>query len=207
MSRHVHGVYAPAGDAAYATPEGEILHVPQDFAFADTVVALDEELPVPSQRPPVSQHPHSQPPPSDPSWGGPMSMTRAQPLSQHPPPYAHPSQPPHAYPMQAGGPHELGPQGHDAGLVTSVRGAFQRTKHTIDSSRAEMKELWSATDDRADPTMAVKEDDDPVVRLARRIKTFWSFFEWDRDDVMRATWIGIAVFALAAMIGLFAFGR
>lgn len=196
MSRHVHGVYAPAGDAAYATPEGEILHVPQDFAFADTVVALDEELPVPSQRPPVSQHP---PPPSDPQWGGPMNMTRAQPISQHPPPYD-PYAPQHGYPVPPPQP------GHDPGLVTSVRGAFQRTKYTLDSSRAEMKELWSATDDRTDPTMTVKEDD-PVVRLARRIKTFWSFFEWDRSDVERAAWIGIAVFAIAAMIGLFAFGR
>src|ERR1700710_3131822 len=75
MSRLVHELYAPtaSGGATYATPEGGIVQVPQDFAFADTVVAMDDEIPTaPLSNSPLSQPPISGPPGSmhgeDP-WG------------------------------------------------------------------------------------------------------------------------------------------
>lgn len=180
MARHVHGVYAPAGDAAYATPNGEVVHVPQDFAFADTVVALDDEIPMA----PVSHPPASLPsPPSRPpaSYDYPAHDLTVQPQM-------------HAmqavgtgYSQPPVGPHP----GTDPGLVTTMRGAIQRAKYTIDSSRGEMKELWHATH-----APEAVEEPDPVVRLARRLRTFWSFFEWEKDDVVRAAWIGLAVFVI-----------
>jgi hypothetical protein len=195
-------VYAPAGDAAYATPNGEIVHVPQDFAFADTVVALDDELPAPSRPPasipaPPSRPPHSRPPTS----------YREQHTRQHELAELHAQQQLHQQmqmqQMQAYGSASQGPisrppphpMGADPGLVTSVRGAFQRAKYTIDSSRGEIKELWSATE-TSDAAMSGDEKD-PLVRLARRVRTFWGFFEWDKDDVARAAWIGLAVFVIA----------
>jgi hypothetical protein len=202
-------VYAPAGDAAYATPNGEIVHVPEDFAFADTVVARDEELPAPSRPPqsipaPPSRPPHSRPPRS-------YREQREQHTRQHELAELHAQQQlqmqqmqmQQMQQMQAYAPASQGPisrpppsypAGSDPGLVTSVRGAFQRAKFTIDSSRGEMKELWSATE-TSDHAMNGDEKD-PLVRLARRVRTFWGFFEWDKDDVARAAWIGLAVFVI-----------
>jgi hypothetical protein len=192
MSRHgySHGVFVP--DEAQ-----------RDFAFADTVVALDEDL-APLSQPPASMRPHSQPPPS----------MRSGPPSQPPPPSMRPpqSQPPAdpwAYHSQPGSvPPQMQSQmmaqmpGHQPGLVTSVRGAYQR-------STTEMKVLWTATEDASDPRLAPSEED-PFVRLAghlSRMRTLWSFFEWDREDVMRAAWIGVAVFVVVATVGAFALQR
>lgn len=205
MTRHVHGVYAPAGDAAYATPDGEIVHVPQDFAFADTVVALDEEIPTAplSQRPPPSiPSPPSRPPP----MSRPPGSYREQHTRQHELAELHAQQqmqmqqmqqmqmqansgpysrPPHSQPpLSQHGPNSYPPPSFEPGLA----GTLQRAKHTINSSRGEMQELWSATE--------VSDEKDPLVRLARRVKTFWGFFEWDKDDVARAAWIGLAVFVI-----------
>lgn len=84
MSRLVREVRPPAGDddgeSAYATPDGEIVRVPQDFAFADTIVALEEEIPtVPlSQRPPpLSQRPTPE------RSERPRAMTGPPPQPQH----------------------------------------------------------------------------------------------------------------------------
>jgi len=192
-------VYAPAGDAAYATPNGEIVHVPQDFAFADTVVALEEEIPTsPVSRPPLSiPAPPSRPPLSRPPVSRPPASYGEQ-TRQHELADLHAQQQMQMQQMQAYGPASRPPPAHlmgaDPGLVTSVRGAFQRAKYTIDSSRGEMKELWSATE-TGDPAMT-SDEKDPIVRLARRVRTFWSFFEWDKDDVARAAWIGLAVFVI-----------
>ncbi|MFO0736112.1 MAG: hypothetical protein U0270_09540 [Labilithrix sp.] len=217
MTRHVHGVYAPAGEAGYATPNGEIVQVPKDFAFADTVVALDEELPVPSRPPPSIPPPPSVRPPNS----RPPASYREQHTRQHEMAALHAQQVQHMQmqqmQMQQMQMHVQGsisgpisrpppsyphgqPQGEE-GLVTSVRGAFQRAKHTIDSSRGEMKELWSATE-TTDPVRN-RDEKDPVVRLARRIATLWNFFEWDKDDVARAAWIGLAVFVIV-VCGAFA---
>lgn len=207
MTRHVHGVYAPAGDAAYATPDGEIVQVPKDFAFADTVVALDEEIPTSplSQRPPPSiPPPPSRPPMSRPPMSRPPGSYREQHTRQHELAELHAQQQmqqmqqgsayshvPHALPpMHALGSYPppsqppLPPPSFEPGLA----GALQRAKHTINSSRGEMQELWSAT--------GASDEKDPLVRLARRVKTFWGFFEWDKDDVARAAWIGLAVFVI-----------
>lgn len=197
MTRHVRGGYAPAGDAGYATPKGEIVQVPQDFAFADTVVAGDDDLPLPPPSHPPPSHRPSHPPPSARPPASYRDQTRQHDL------HAMQMQQLQMQQMQAMadpyGPSSRPPP--DAGLVTSVRGAFQRAKHTIDSSRGEMKELWSATE-TTDPAQT-GDDNDPVVRLARRVRTFWSFFEWDKDDVARAAWIGLAVFVIV-VCGAFA---
>jgi hypothetical protein len=69
-----------------------------------------------------------------------------------------------------------------------------RMRRNMDESRAEMHYLWSATaDGRQDRT------------LVGRIQTLMSFFEWDRADLLRAAWIGLAVFFLAATIGAIVF--
>jgi hypothetical protein len=193
-------VYAPAGDAAYATPNGEIVHVPQDFAFADTVVALEEEIPTTpvSQRPPPSIPP---PPSARPPMSRPPASYGDQHTRQHELADLHAQQQLHMQQqlqmqqmqqMQMPGPISQPPLSARSypppSFEPGIAGALQRAKHTINSSRGEMQELWSATD--------ASEEKDPLVRLARRVKTFWGFFEWDKDDVARAAWIGLAVFVI-----------
>lgn len=205
MARHVHGVYEPAGDAAYARPDGEIVQDSPDFAFADTVIATEDDLPPPSM-PPSMQRPLSVPPPRSSgraSASRPPPSYREQHTQQHDLAQLHAQQQQqlmmqHPAHFQGPGPGSVpppsfAPQGQDPGLVTSVRGAFRRAKTTIDSSRGEMQELWSATES-ADPV--VHHEPDPLVRLGRRIRTFWNFFEWDKEDVQRAAWIGVTVFII-----------
>ena len=40
-----------------------------------------------------------------------------------------------------------------------------------------------------------------------RLRALWSFFEWDRTDLVRAALIGAAVFAVAATAGASALER
>lgn len=207
MTRRVHEIYpSPAGgEVPYATPDGAVVHVPEDFAFADTVIATDEELP-------LSGHPLSQPPPSGPRsvrgghhpelhdpWAGAMYETRAG-MARHPRQTALTGPPP---------PPSYAPLPPNAGPVTVARSMFVRAKNEIDSSRHEMKELWSATYDDAEAARLANEED-PFVRLAgklRRLRTMFSFFEWDRADLMRAAWIGLAVLVVVVAVGAFALHR
>lgn len=69
--------------------------------------------------------------------------------------------------------------------------AWARLHSRLKSSRDEMFQLWRAT----------AYVDDEGEGFGRRVRTFWSFFEWERADLIRAAWIGLAVFALAATIG------
>jgi hypothetical protein len=79
-------------------------------------------------------------------------------------------------------------------------------------SREEITLLWNATGSLEhvhDGAGAVVYDEDPLRRAAtvgRRVRTLWSFFEWDRTDLVRAAWIGLLVFVLAATVGAFVLG-
>ncbi len=68
-------------------------------------------------------------------------------------------------------------------------GVTMRAKHALDESVHEMKELWASTDG---------ED----MGVVERLRTVWSFWEWDRTDMLRAAIIGIAVFLAVATIGV-----
>lgn len=191
MPRPVHELYTTtsSGGASYGAPE-------QDFAFADTVIATDEDIPTA----PLSGNPMSQPPPvsgpqlreTDP-WTGQLYETRPHyprqtALTGPPPP---PSLPP------------------NAGPVTMARTVFHRAKHELDSNRHDLKDLWKATYDEAEAVRLANEED-PFVRLAgklRRVRALLAFFEWDRADLMRAAWIGVAVFVIVATVGAFALQR
>ena len=68
-------------------------------------------------------------------------------------------------------------------------GVTSRAKSALDESVHEMKELWASTDG---------ED----MGVVDRLRTVWSFWEWDRTDMVRAAIIGIAVFLAVATIGV-----
>ena len=80
-----------------------------------------------------------------------------------------------------------------------LRGAWKRMRTGVRAQREEFTWLWSAAAaldaDPRDPTRPSR------TPLARRLRTLLSFFEWDRADVLRAAWIGLAVFFLAATLG------
>jgi hypothetical protein len=70
-----------------------------------------------------------------------------------------------------------------------------------------MGDLWRATaslEESHDARGAIVYDGDPFARAAtvgRRVRTLFSFFEWDRADLLRAAWIGLAVFVVVATVG------
>ena len=158
-----------------------------DFAFADTVVATDLDEVMPPSGIVVSGE-----------AGHAHCLT------------------PHAYPYlttHPGSPASVGGAGSESGLTSRMRDAWTRMRHGVEASRAEMTELWSATaclehaHPRHDGVGAIVHEDDPFSRaktVGRRVRTFFSFFEWDRADVLRATWIGLLVFVLVATVGAFA---
>jgi hypothetical protein len=84
---------------------------------------------------------------------------------------------------------------------------WARMRTNMKATQQEMSLLWSATaslEESHDGSGAVVYDEDPFLRaatLSRRVRRLFSFFEWDRADVLRAAWIGLAVFVLAATIG------
>lgn len=83
------------------------------------------------------------------------------------------------------------------GMRTRVRLAFVRMRRGVKASRGEIHRLWRAT-------ATVDESQTPFARpatIGRRLRTLFSFFEWDRGDVLRAAWIGLAVVAFAATAG------
>jgi hypothetical protein len=86
-----------------------------------------------------------------------------------------------------------------------LRGAWMRMRTGVRAQREELTLLWSATaalDTAADPTASAHPQQRPGrMTLGRRLRMLLSFFEWDRADVLRAAWMGLAVFFLVATIG------
>ena len=95
-------------------------------------------------------------------------------------------------------------------LTTRLRHVCARMRHGVKASHAEMNALWSATaclEHVHDGHGAIVREEDPFARAAtvgRRVRTFFSFFEWDRADLLRAAWIGLVVVVAAATVGAFA---
>ncbi|MBN9168183.1 MAG: hypothetical protein BGO98_39095 [Myxococcales bacterium 68-20] len=107
-------------------------------------------------------------------------------------------------------PLAYGPPAPPPGIATRVQLAWARLRDGLKTSRAEMNALWSATaclEHVHDGQGAIVHEEDPLARAAtvgRRVRTFFSFFEWDRADLLRAAWIGLVVFVIAATAGAFA---
>jgi len=104
-------------------------------------------------------------------------------------------------------------RGREDGLARRLRTAWARMRRGLQASSAEMKDLWSATaslEHAQGAQGAIVHDEDPLARAAivgRRVRTFLSFFEWDRADLLRAAWIGLVVFVVVATVGAFALQR
>ncbi len=92
------------------------------------------------------------------------------------------------------------PASEDATLDTRARIAFSRIRHTFRRSLEEMRELWLAACEAA----GAAPSSDPLARaalVAKRARVVWSFWEWDRADIVRAAAIGSAVFFGVATVG------
>jgi len=83
-----------------------------------------------------------------------------------------------------------------ADLGAHLRLAWARVEHGVKSSREEMTLLWDAT-----------AETDARAPVGRRLRTFFSFFEWQRDDVLRAAWIGFAMLVVIATLAAVALTR
>lgn len=80
---------------------------------------------------------------------------------------------------------------------SSERAPFsQRAGAPFREAWEEANQLWSAT-----------AESDQQAPVGRRLRTFFSFFEWQRDDVLRATWIAIAMLVLIATVTAVALTR
>lgn len=80
-------------------------------------------------------------------------------------------------------------------------------RENVKATSEEMRLLWSATAE-AEPHSLGSYPEQALARattIGRRVRTMFSFFEWDRADILRATWIGLAVFVLAATLGAIVF--
>jgi hypothetical protein len=88
-------------------------------------------------------------------------------------------------------PHAL----YAEGVRTRFHQAYRRVREGVEEQRAEMTLLWTAT------AAIAQRDAAQAPGLGRRLRTLVSFFEWDRADVLRAAWIGLAVFFFAATVG------
>lgn len=177
-----------------------------DFAFADTIVALDLDEAVPPSGIAVQSNGtvYVQ---DDAAIGahcivpvGPPSSRRGAALADVPGAYLLPREQPTQVPMQQMEMHAIPLSEDDSSL-------WVRMRTNMKATQAEMSLLWSATaslEESHDGSGAVVYEDDPFLRaatLSRRVRRLFSFFEWDRADVLRAAWIGLAVFVLAATIG------
>lgn len=83
-----------------------------------------------------------------------------------------------------------------ADLGAHLRLAWARMEDGVKSSREEMNLLWDAT-----------AETDARAPVGRRLRTFFSFFEWQRDDVLRAAWIGFAMLVVLATLAAVALTR
>jgi hypothetical protein len=194
-----------------------------DFAFADTIVALDLDEAVPPSGVAVQSNGtvYVQ---DDSAMGahcivpvGPPSSRRGAALADIPGAYVMPPEQPQpppleeAYYQQQPQPQQTMPmdmqQMMQMPLSEDDPSLWARMRTNMKASQQEMSLLWSATaslEESHDGSGAVVYDEDPFLRaatLSRRVRRLFSFFEWDRADVLRAAWIGLAVFVLAATIG------
>lgn len=94
-----------------------------------------------------------------------------------------------------GAPLEVMPASHRS--PPSERAPFsQRAGAPFREAWEEANQLWSAT-----------AETDRRAPVGRRLRTFFSFFEWQRDDVLRATWIALAMLVLIATVTAVALTR
>jgi hypothetical protein len=84
----------------------------------------------------------------------------------------------------------LPPASEDAPVSTKMRVGFARLRHTVRRSIDEIRELWAGTSEVAGPS-----------NVLQRARVLWSFWEWDRTDLVRAAVIGTAVFVAVATAG------
>lgn len=89
-------------------------------------------------------------------------------------------------------PRAFPPPAAAAPLVARARDALQAS---IDEAR----ELWAGTAEIVNARPG-------AITLFRRARAMWSFWEWDRADIVRAATIGVAVFLAAACVGASVFG-
>lgn len=92
---------------------------------------------------------------------------------------------------------EVMPASHRSPPPASERAPFsQRAGAPFREAWEEANQLWSAT-----------AESDRTAPVGRRLRTFFSFFEWQRDDVLRATWIALAMLVVIATVTTVALSR
>jgi hypothetical protein len=194
----------------------------RDFAFADTIVALDLDEAVPPSGVAVQSNGtvYLQ---DDTAAGahcivpvGPPSSRRHRNTADIPGAYVVPPEPesrPYEQQLQQQQHEQMELQMRQMQMMQMPlsdeddASLWARMRTNVKATQAEMSLLWSATaslEESHDGSGAVVYDEDPFLRAAtisRRVRRLFSFFEWDRADVLRAAWIGLAVFVLAATIG------
>jgi hypothetical protein len=80
----------------------------------------------------------------------------------------------------------LPPASEDAPVSTKMRVGVSRVRHAFQRSFDELSELWASTGDGS---------------FMERARMLWSFWEWERTDLVRAGLIGAAVFLVVATAG------
>lgn len=80
----------------------------------------------------------------------------------------------------------LPPASEDAPVSTRMRVGVSRIRHAFRRSVDELSELWASTGEGS---------------VLTRARVLWSFWEWDRVDLVRAALIGAAVFVVVATAG------
>jgi len=170
-----------------------------DFAFADTIVAADLDEAVPPSGV-VLQSNGTVYVQDDAAMGAHCIVPLGYPTADSPPPSGGP---PGAYLIQDASFYaQRQPEQHayseEQHMMMAPLAAdddeslWLRMRANVKASRAEMSLLWSAT---------ASLEEGRAVTVGRRLQMLFSFFEWDRADVLRAAWIGLAVFVLAATVG------
>lgn len=79
----------------------------------------------------------------------------------------------------------------DASITARMRFAWARVRYDVH----DMHELWDAT---AHTDIA---QSNGTRTLARRLRTLVSLLDWDRKDLLRAGWLGLAVLVFTATLG------
>lgn len=84
----------------------------------------------------------------------------------------------------------LPPASQDVSFATKVRILSARVRHGLRGSIEEAHDAWSQASEARTPV--------------DRIRALWSFWEWERSDLVRAAIMGGAVFLVVATLGAFA---
>jgi len=98
-------------------------------------------------------------------------------------------QTPLSFPLPAAAP--------DTSFETQARALWAHVRHGLAAAREELMELWVCTEDLVG-TASARGALGKLRFFGRRLVALWSFWHWDRMDVVRAAMIGIAVFLAAA---------